>query len=82
MNILTEEEISKANIQYRILVITWARKVSNKYHDLETVQEKFDVIHHQIKEYIELFNHLFKRGLPFFWEGKGGMWSQKEYNDR
>ena len=37
-------------------------------------------MHHQIKGYIELFNPLFKRGLPFFWEEKGGMWSQKEYN--
>ena len=30
----------------------------------------------------KLFNPLFKRGLPLFWEEKGGMWSQKEYNDR
>ena len=39
-------------------------------------------MHYQIKEFIELFNPLFRRGLPFFWELKGGMWSQKEYNDR
>ena len=54
----------------------------NKYHHLETVQAKIDVIHHQIKGFIELFNPLFKRGLPFFLDEKGGMWSQKEYNDR
>ena len=54
----------------------------NKYHHLETVQAKIDIMHHQIKEFIELFNPLFKRGLPFFWEEKGGMCSQKEHDDR
>ena len=75
LNRLTEEEINKENIQDRVLVITWARKVVNKYHHLETVQAKIDVMHHQVKEFIELFNPLFRRGLPFFWEEKGGMWS-------
>ena len=78
---MTKDEIKKENIQDRFLVITLARKVLNKYHHLETVQAKIDIMHHQIKEFIELFNPLFKRGLPFFWEEKGGMWSQKEYND-
>ena len=36
----------------------------------------------QIKDFIQIFNPLFKRGLPLFWEQKGGMLSQKEYNDR
>ena len=39
-------------------------------------------MNHQIKEFIEPFNPLFKGGLPFFWEEKGGMWCQKDYNDR
>ena len=82
MDNLTEEEIKKENIQYRILVIKWERKVVNKYHNLETVQEKIGVMHHQIKEFIELFIPLFKKGLPFFWEEKEGILSQNEYNDK
>ena len=66
----------KEDIQDRILVIMWERKVVNKYHHLETVQAKIDVMHNQIKEFIHLFNPLFKRGLPFFLEEKGGMVSQ------
>ena len=81
LNSLNEDEIKKENIQDRVLVIALASKVVNKYHHLEIVQEKIDVMHHQIKGYIELFNPLFKRGLPLFWEEKGGTWSQKEYND-
>ena len=76
LNSLIEEEVRKANLQDRVLVITWERRVVNKYQHLETVQEKIDFMHNQIKEFIELFNPLFKRVLPFFWEEKGGMWSQ------
>ena len=39
-------------------------------------------MHNEIKKLIQLFNPLFKRGIPFFQEEKGGMLSQKEYNDR
>jgi len=64
LNNLTEEEIKKENIQDRFLVVTWARKVVNKCHHLETVQAKIDDMHYQIKEFIELFNPLFRRGVP------------------
>ena len=66
LNSLTEEEIKKGNIHDRVLVITWEREVVNKYHHLATIESKIDVMHHQIKESIELFNPLFRRGLPFF----------------
>ena len=39
-------------------------------------------MNHQIKEFIELFNPVFKRGLPLFWEEKGGLCSQKDYKYR
>ena len=81
LNNLTEEEIRKENIQDRVLVITWERRVVNKHHHLETVHEKIYVMHNQVKELIQLLNPLFKRGLPLFCEEKGGMLSQKEYND-
>ena len=60
----------------------WERKVVGKHQHLHTVQAKIDIMNHQIKKFIEFFNPLFKRGLPFFWEEKGGMFSQKDYNDR
>ena len=52
-----------------------------KHQHLDTVQAKIDIMNHQIKQFIELFSPLFKRGLPLFWEEKWGMWSQKDYND-
>ena len=79
---MTEEDIKKGNILENISTIIWARKVVIKYQYLDTVKAKMDIMNHQIKEFIELFNPLFKRGIPFFWEEKGGMWSQKDYSDR
>ena len=70
LNSLTEEEIKKANIQYRVLVIMWARKLVNKYDHLETVQANIDVMHHQIKGFIELFNLYSKEGFLSFGKRK------------
>ena len=81
MNNLTQEDTRKENIQDRVLFITWERKVINKYHHVETIQAKVDVMHNQVKEFIQLFNPLFKRGIHFVWEEKGGILSHKEYND-
>ena len=75
LNNLIEEDIRKENISDRISTITWARKVVSKYQHLDTIQAKIYMMNHQNKGFIELFNPLFKIGLPFFWEEKGGMWS-------
>ena len=65
-----------------IYVITWAKKVVNQYHHLETVKAKIGIMEHEIKVFIEIFNPLVKMGLPFFWKEKGGMLSWKEYHDQ
>ena len=82
LNGLTKDYLKEASIKDIILVITWERKVMSKHQHLDTIKKKFGIMNHQIK----LFNHLFaplcKRGLPFFWGGKGKMLSQKEYHDR
>ena len=40
--------------------MTWARKVVNKYHHLDTVQAKVDIMAHQVKIFIDKFDPLFK----------------------
>ena len=65
-----------------ISIITWARKVVNQHEHLDTIESKIGIMAHEVKYFIEIFNPLVKMGLPFFWEEKGGMLSQKEYHDR
>ena len=51
-----------------ISIITWARKVVNKYYHLDIVQEKIDYMEHQMKLFRDMFDPLFKKGLPLFWK--------------
>ena len=44
MNSLSEDYLKKSNIKYRISIMTWDRKVINKYHHLDIVQEKVDIL--------------------------------------
>ena len=66
LNGLIEEEIRKAGIRGMISIITWARKVVNQYHHLESVKANIGIMAHEIKVFIEMFNPLVKMGLPFF----------------
>ena len=62
--------------------MTWDRKVINKYNHLETVQEKVDILAHQVKLFIEIFDLLFKKGIPLFWRDKGAMLNKDEYYEK
>ena len=53
----------------------------NKHQHLYIVEAKIDIMTHQVKLFMDMFDPLFKKGLPFFWEEKGSMMSQNEYQD-
>ena len=54
----------------------------NKYRHSDIVHSKIDIMAHQLKLFRDMFDPLFKKGLPFFWEEKGAMPTQKEYQDK
>ena len=62
--------------------MTWASKFINKYHHLDIVQEKVDILTHQVKLFIDMFDPLFKKGIPFFWKQKGSMLTKDEYYEK
>ena len=82
LSTLSEDQVRRFDIQDRVVVISWARKVVGKYRMLDFVQDKFDIISHKFKEVIKLFTSLVSRGIPFFWEEEGSLLSQKEYLDK
>ena len=69
------------NIKDRISVITWDKNIVSKHQHLDTIQAKNEIMTHQVNLFIDMFNPLFKKGLPLFGEEKGGMFSQNEYHD-
>ena len=50
-----------------------------KYRMLDTMQAKVDIIIHKAKEVTKLFTTLVKKGIPFFWEEMGPLFTQEEY---
>ena len=79
---LLEDQTKRFDIQNRFVIIYGARKVVGKHRMLDTVQAKIDFIDLKVKEVIELFKPLVNKGIPFFWEEKGPLLSQKEYLDK
>ena len=68
LSTLSEDQTSRCGIQNRVDVISGARKVVGKHRMLDTVQVNIDIIDHKVKEVIELFKPLVRRGIPFLWE--------------
>ena len=54
----------------------------NKNQHLDIVQDKIDIMVHQLKLFRDMFDPLNKKGLLLFWEEKGVMTTQKEYQDK
>ena len=63
------------------MVISGARKVVTKHRMMETVQAQIDVTNHKLQEILQMFKTLMNKGLPFFWEERGPLLSQKDYKD-
>ena len=70
---MLEDDLKKIWIMDIILVITWSRKVVGKHQHLDIVQEKLDIMQHQVKMFIELFTPMFTKGLPLLWEESSKM---------
>ena len=81
LNGLIEDELKESNIKDRTSIINWERKVVNEHQHLDIIEAKIDIMTHQVKLFMDMYDPLFKKGLPFLWEEKGSMLSQKEYQD-
>ena len=56
LNGLSEDDLKKTNIKDRLSIMTWSRKVVNKYQHLDIVQAKVDIMAHQVKIFIDMFD--------------------------
>jgi hypothetical protein len=61
-------------------LIIWARRVIAKHNLLKSVQTKASQMEQSIHEFKYLFEELFTKCLPPFWDGKGKLYDQEEYN--
>jgi hypothetical protein len=55
-------------------LIIWARRVIAKHNLLKSVQTKATQMEQSVQEFKDLFEELFIKGLPPFWDGKGKLY--------
>ena len=55
-------------------------RVISKHNLLKSVQTKATQMEQSVQEFKDLFEELFIKGLPPFWDGKGKLYDQEEYN--
>ena len=74
---LSNDSAKRYGIQNRVVVVSGARKVVAKHRMLETIRAKIEFIEHKFVEVIKLFKPLVCKGIPFFWEEKGPLFSHR-----
>jgi hypothetical protein len=79
LNSISITELQTIGVKYRTTLIIWARRVIAKHNLLKSVQTKATQMEQSVQEFKDLFEELFIKGLPPFWDGKGKLYDQEEY---
>jgi hypothetical protein len=75
-------DLQTIGVKDRTALIIWARRVIDKHNLLKSVQTKATRMEQSVQEFKDLVEELFIKGLPPFWDGKGKLYDQEEYNTR
>jgi hypothetical protein len=73
-------EIQAIGVKDRTTLIIWAKRINAKNNLLKSFQTKAVQMEQNIQEFKDTFEQLFIKGLPPFWDGKGKLYDQEEYN--
>jgi hypothetical protein len=60
------------------MLIIWARRLIAKHNMLKLFHTKAMQMEQSIQEFKYIFEELFVKGLPSFWDGKGKLYDQEE----
>ena len=80
LNSIPTVELQPIRVKDIIALIIWAMRVISKHNLLKSVQTKATQMEKSVQEFKDLFEELFIKGLPPFWDGKGKLYDQEEYN--
>jgi len=79
LNSIPTTEPQTIGVKYRATLIIWARRVIAKHNLLKSVKTKAMQMDQRIHEFKDMFEELFVKGIPSFWDGKGKLYAQEEY---
>jgi hypothetical protein len=80
LNSIPTVELQPIRVKDIIALIIWAMRVISKHNLLKSVQTKATQMEKSVQYFKDLFEELFIKGLPPFWDGKGKLYHQEEYN--
>jgi hypothetical protein len=80
VNSIPTAEIQTIGFKYRTTLIISTKRIIAKHNLLKSVQTKAIQMEKSIHEFKDMFEELFMKGLPPFWDGKGKLYDQEEYN--
>ena len=68
LNSLTYQKLQDIGIKYRVAIVPWPKKFSNKHQLMKVVQDKANEMSSQVNDFRCAFRELFEDGLPSFWD--------------
>jgi hypothetical protein len=74
LNFVPTTELQTIGVKERTTLIIWARRIIAKNNFLKSFQTKATQMEQSIQEFKDLFEQLFIKGLPSFWDGKGKLY--------
>jgi len=74
LNIVPTIDLQTIGVKYRTTLIIWARRVIAKHNLLKSFQTKETQMEQSVQDFKDLFEELFTKGLPSFWNGKGKLY--------
>jgi hypothetical protein len=80
LNVIPTAELQTIGVKDRTTLIILARRIIAKHNLLKSVQTKVVQMEQSIQEFKDTFEQLFIKVLPPFWDGKGKLYDQEEYN--
>jgi hypothetical protein len=80
LNYVPNVDLQTIRVKDRTALIIWSRRIVAKHNFLKSVQNKAMKMEHNIQEFKDMFEQLFIKGLPPFWDGKGSLYNQEDYN--
>jgi Txe/YoeB family toxin of Txe-Axe toxin-antitoxin module len=80
LNSMPNVELQTIGVKLKTGLIIWSRRIIAKHKFLKSVQTKAMQMEQSMQEFKDTFEQLFIKGLPSFWDGKGKLYNQEEYN--
>ena len=80
LNIVPSSSLQIIGVKDRTTLTIWARIIITKHNLSNSVQNKVAQLEKSVHDFKDLFEELFIKGLPSFWDGKGNLHEQESYN--